>query len=93
MDLGDFFSRIEGFDDKLSKTEKRVSDYIRFHPDRTVLYSLQTLSEKCRVSDASVLRFCRKLGFSGYQDFKAALVPELLRRGARIYQEIDKKDD
>jgi len=79
--------------ESLSKTEKRVADYLRLHPDKMIVSSLQAVSEKCSVSDASVLRFCRSLGFSGYQDFKAALVPELLKRGLRIYQEIDYDDD
>lgn len=77
----------------LSKAEKRVADYVRLHPDRTIISSLQAVSEKCSVSDTSVLRFCRSLGFSGYQDFKGALVPELLKRGATIYQEVDLNDD
>ncbi len=78
---------------KLSKTEKKVADYVRLHSDKMIISSLQAVSEKCFVSDASVLRFCRSLGFSGYQDFKAALVPELLKRGMSIYQEIDYDDE
>jgi DNA-binding MurR/RpiR family transcriptional regulator len=77
---------------KLSKAEKKVADYVQLHPDKTILASLQTISEKCSVSDASVLRFCRTLGFSGYQDFKAALVPEILKRGVTIYEEINYTD-
>jgi DNA-binding MurR/RpiR family transcriptional regulator len=86
-------SLVEKQYDKLSKVGKRVADYVQLHPDKTILLSLQALSEKCSVSDASVLRFCRSLGFSGYQDFKAALVPELLKRGTSIYREIDFGDD
>jgi RpiR family carbohydrate utilization transcriptional regulator len=78
---------------RLSKTERRVADYIRLHPDKTIISSLQLVSEKCSVSDASVLRFCRSLGFSGYQDFKAALVPELLKKGTSLYQEMALDDD
>ena len=78
---------------RLSKTERRVADYVRLHPDKTILSSLQLVSEKCSVSDASVLRFCRSLGFSGYQDFKAALVPELLKKGTSLYQEMALDDD
>jgi DNA-binding MurR/RpiR family transcriptional regulator len=73
-------SLVEKHYGKLSKVGKRVADYVQMHPDKTILLSLQALSGKCSVSDASVLRFCRSLGFSGYQDFKAALVPELLER-------------
>ncbi len=76
----------------LTKSEKRVADYIRLHPDKTILSSLQTLAERCSVSDASVLRLCRSLGFSGYQDFKAAIVPELLKKGANIYEDINHSD-
>jgi RpiR family carbohydrate utilization transcriptional regulator len=87
------FQLIEGFYEKLSKTEKRVADYVFMYPDKTIISSLQAVAEKCMVSDASVLRFCRSLGFSGYQDFKAALVPELLKKGVSLYQEIDLNDD
>lgn len=86
-------SLVEKHYNKLSKVGKRVADYVQMHPDKTILLSLQALSEKCSVSDASVLRFCRFLGFSGYQDFKAALVPELLEKGTSIYQEISFDDD
>jgi RpiR family carbohydrate utilization transcriptional regulator len=84
---------IEKHYQRLSKTERRVADYVRLHPDKTIISSLQLVSEKCSVSDASVLRFCRSLGFSGYQDFKAALVPELLKKGTSLYQEIALDDD
>jgi len=84
---------IEKHYQKLSKTERRVADYVRLHPDKTIIASLQGVSEKCSVSDASVLRFCRSLGFSGYQDFKAALVPELLKKGTSLYQEVALDDD
>lgn len=84
---------IEDHYDRLSKTERRVADYIRRYPDKTIISSLQAVSNKCSVSDTSVLRLCRSLGFSGYQDFKAALVPELLRKGTSLYQEISLDDD
>ncbi|HUV09242.1 MAG TPA: MurR/RpiR family transcriptional regulator [Spirochaetia bacterium] len=84
---------IEKHYERLSKTERRVADYVRLYPDKTIISSLQAVSEKCSVSDASVLRFCRSLGFSGYQDFKAALVPELLKKGASLYQEVALDDD
>ncbi|MGQ9628913.1 MAG: MurR/RpiR family transcriptional regulator, partial [bacterium] len=79
--------------DSLSDSERRVGDYVRWHPDKVVVSSLQALAEKCSVSDATVLRFCRSLGFSGYQDFKVALVPGLLKRGTSIHREISREDD
>lgn len=37
----------------LSKTERRVADYVRLHPDKTIISSLQLVSGKCSVSDTS----------------------------------------
>jgi DNA-binding MurR/RpiR family transcriptional regulator len=84
---------IEKHYQRLSKTERRVADFVRLHPEITIVSSLQAVSEQCSVSDASVLRFCRSLGFSGYQDFKVALVPELLKKGTALHQEIGPNDD
>ncbi|MCK5704459.1 MAG: MurR/RpiR family transcriptional regulator, partial [Cyclobacteriaceae bacterium] len=50
----------------LSKTEKRVAEYIQKHMDEAVVLTLQGLAEKCDTSDATVLRFCRSLGYMGF---------------------------
>jgi DNA-binding MurR/RpiR family transcriptional regulator len=76
----------------LSKTEKRVAEYIQKHMDEAVVLTLQGLAKKCDTSDATVLRFCRSLGYMGFADFKISLVPELLRSGKKVYLDVDKKD-
>lgn len=35
--------------------------------------SITSLAEECGVADATISRFCRSLGFDGYNDFKLAL--------------------
>jgi DNA-binding MurR/RpiR family transcriptional regulator len=57
--------------------------------DEVVLLSLSGLGEKCKTSDATVLRFCRSLGYLGFADFKISLVPELLRSGEKVYLKMD----
>jgi len=76
----------------LSKSEKRVAEYIQKHMDEAVVLTLQGLAEKCDTSDATVLRFCRSLGYMGFADFKISLVPELLRSGKKVYLEVHRKD-
>ena len=76
----------------LSKSEKRVAEYIQKHMDKAVLLTLQGLAKKCNTSDATVLRFCRSLGYMGFADFKISLVPELLRTGKKVYPDIDNMD-
>src|SRR3989338_810136 len=65
----------------LSQSERKVADFVQKSADALVFLSMQALAEKCKTSDATVVRFCRTLGYLGYQDFKRALVPELLSRG------------
>ena len=76
----------------LSKSEKRVAEYIQNHMDEAVVLTLQGLAKKCNTSDATVLRFCRSLGYMGFADFKISLVPELLRSGKKVYLDVDNID-
>jgi len=67
-----------------SAKSENGGDYV--HCIQTKRFSIiASAIEKCSVSDASVLRFADPW-FSGYQDFKAALVPELLKRGTSIIE-------
>lgn len=59
--------------DSLSNSEKQVADFVLEHADETIRLTLASLSRKVRVSEPTVIRFCRKLNFGGYQDFKIAL--------------------
>ena len=73
----------------LRRSEQRVAKFVQNHTEEVVILSLQGLAKKCHTSDATVLRFCRSLGYYGFLDFKSSLVPELLRRDHKIYQEVN----
>ena len=77
----------------MRNSEKRVADYVQNHMDEVVLLSLQGLAKKCETSDATVLRFCRSLGYLGFPDFKISLVPELLRSGKKAYIDVGNNED
>ncbi|MBE5783311.1 MAG: MurR/RpiR family transcriptional regulator [Clostridiales bacterium] len=55
--------------DALSKGECAVADYAIAHLHDVVSMSVQELSEAAQVSVATVIRFCKKLGFDGYRSF------------------------
>jgi DNA-binding MurR/RpiR family transcriptional regulator len=73
----------------LSYSEKKVADFVQKKAGELVFLSMQALAKRCKTSDATVIRFCRTLGFLGYQDFKRALVPELLSKGSSPHKEIE----
>ena len=52
---------------------KKLADYIFEHAADAQYLSISVLAEKSGVSEATVTRFCRQLGLSGYNDFKLAL--------------------
>lgn len=66
-----------------TKTEKKVADKIMKIPDQVIYLSVTDLAEQSEVGETTVLRFCRKAGFSGFQDFKLALAQDQAREADR----------
>ena len=58
---------------QLTNAEKRVADYVLGHRQQAHRKSISELAEACGVADATVSRFCRRLGFGGYNAFKLEL--------------------
>ncbi len=74
-------TRINAQYSALSASEKRVANYIQSNPEAVVSLPLAGIAGECGVSDATVMRFCRTLGYSGFQDLKSTFIPELFKRG------------
>lgn len=53
--------------------EKRLADYILSAQDCISRMSISELANACSVADATVSRFCRRLGYGSYPDFKIAI--------------------
>ena len=77
----------------LSASEKRVAEYITIEPEQIIHMTLAEIAAKLNVSDASVLRFIRSIGFQGFYDLKMALVADSVRPGSGIFEEIKDDDD
>ncbi|GAB3790505.1 MurR/RpiR family transcriptional regulator [Virgibacillus kimchii] len=60
-----------------TKSELKLYNFITENFEKVVYQSLTEIAIACQVGEATVLRFCRKLGYKGYQDFKLALAREL----------------
>ncbi len=62
--------------DKMGQAEKRIADWLLENPGEILPLSIIDLADKCNCSEATVVRFARRLGFRGYQDLKIALAQE-----------------
>lgn len=54
-------------------SEKKLADYILSAQNSISRMSISELASACAVADATVSRFCRRLGYKGYPDFKIAI--------------------
>lgn len=60
----------------MGKSEKRVADWLFSHSGEILPYSISDLASMCESSEATIVRFSKRLGCSGYQDLKIALAKE-----------------
>lgn len=54
----------------LSRSERRVADYVVEHRDEVIHSTLAALATAVGVSEPTIIRFCTSMGFSGFQDFR-----------------------
>ena len=68
----DLYQNIEKFYSALTSRQKEVADYLISHPEDICYISLKSLSERLSVSELTILRMCKKLGFENYIELKNA---------------------
>lgn len=73
MPFGDVFLKITSEYYQLTVAERKVADYIGQHRKKTQYMSISELAEECGVAEATISRFCRRLGYKGYNAFKLAV--------------------
>ena len=58
--------------DKLSKSHKKIADYILNNYDKAAFYTAAKLGKVTNISESTVVRFATCLGFQGYPEFQEA---------------------
>ncbi|MGD8400646.1 MAG: MurR/RpiR family transcriptional regulator [Bacillota bacterium] len=78
--------------DKLRNSEKRVANYILNNSSAVIYQSISELAENAATSDPTVIRFCRSLGFKGFQDLKIQLAKGVVSSKKNIHEEAGAED-
>ena len=73
----DFFVRIKTSYQSLSPSEKKVGDFVLKNAHEVMSMTMADLASRCGVSDATALRFSRRLGYRGWLELKVALIRSL----------------
>lgn len=66
-------NRIMSHSPALTPKERLIGDYILNNPRKAVFMTANELSDKCKVSQATVVRFVKQLGYKRFGDFLQSL--------------------
>lgn len=65
--------------ENLSNNEQQIARWILNDPQKVTSLTSQELAKRCGVSQSSIIKFCKKIGVSGFPALKIALSAELAR--------------
>lgn len=70
----------------LTRTDANIAEYILDHINTIGLQTSTDLAEAIGVSDTSIIRFIRKLGFKGYADFRNEMTNRIAEQYSQSQQ-------
>ena len=81
----------EMFND-FTETEEKIANFILNNKEKVTQLSVKELAQAAGSSPASVVRFCKKINYEGYQDLKISLIKDLQesenREKIKVYDDI-----
>lgn len=95
---GKILDTLGAMQNSMTRVGKNIARYVIASPYRVTQLSIADLSEEVNAGEASVIRFCRLLGYKGFQNFKMELAIELAMtdsddNSTLLDAEIQKGDD
>lgn len=89
----DCFNKIRSYYPRFSEKEKQIADYIFKNPEKVIHRTINEVAEDLGVADATVFRFCKRIGFKGYHAMKIALASETITPIKQIHEKITDEDN
>src|SRR5512143_566290 len=83
--IGDHYS-------ELTKSERHIADYLRKNQEESAFLSVGELAQRLDLSEATLVRFARSLGFDSYPAMREVLQENFRRRvthSARLRSRLD----
>ena len=63
--------------DHIFSAERKVADFVLQNPQKAVDSNVSELAKQSGVSDATVVRMCHHIGYTGYYQFRISLARDL----------------
>jgi len=92
QDIVDFSQVVGDRYTQLTKSEKRIADYIRKNQEEAAFLAARDMAEQLKLSEATIVRFARTLGFNSYPAMRVVLQEAFRRRvthSARLRSRLD----
>ncbi|OED41485.1 transcriptional regulator [Endozoicomonas sp. (ex Bugula neritina AB1)] len=70
-------ARIHQQYDQLRRSEKKVADFVLNKPSSCITLNISQVAKQADVSEPTVMRFCKAIGCTGFQDFRLRLAQDV----------------
>lgn len=77
--------RLNTFDPKLTKAERRLQAYLLKNAASIKNMRILALEEKTGISKSTISRYCKKMGFSNFRDFSSEIAQEVAVDYSKIH--------
>lgn len=74
---------------KLPPSEAKIADFILKHPQEAITLTAKELGKKSTTSGAAVIRLCKSLGLSGFQELKMRIAGDLMKNKIEGFRDIE----
>ena len=62
----------------LYEAEKKIADYVINNKEKVIEMTVSELATQSNVSEATIVRFCKKCDFKGFHDLKINIAKEMV---------------
>jgi RpiR family carbohydrate utilization transcriptional regulator len=76
----------------LSPAERRVGRWVLEHPKEAANTTLARLATECETSEPTVVRFCRRVGLSGFRELTIRLTEALSNPASYVHRDVSPDD-
>ena len=83
------FNKISSLQKSFTNLEKRVADYILKNSKNMVSFSIREFANEINTGETTIIRFCKKIGFKGYNEFKISLISTLSKKKQTMNHKIE----
>ena len=78
---------------QLKKRERQVADLVLSNPQAIIQMSIAEVARAAEVSETTVFRLAKSLGYKGFYQFKIALASDIVTPLQNVHSEINAEDD